>query len=195
MKLLRFLGPVLLTAWAIPALSADLGPSPPAATAVSQEELRSYIARQALLLQLRAAFDVEPLDRIAADLNSQVRWVLRHGITARDRAALNDDLLAEGSYYLVSLRYLIEAGGAVWPTDRSEPSYVNDARVLLDALQQRLFEATASDTDPLAIFQQLDTINAWTEGYSQVPANLDHFASRDALVEVAISSNSARVDL
>src|SRR5690606_2420898 len=97
-------------------------------------------------------------------------------------ARLDRDLLAEGSYYLVSLRYLTEAGGAAWPGGRPESSYVFDALVTLDALLDRLIEAVNERADPLAIFVEGQRVLALTEGFLRVPPQLDRFGDRDAMV-------------
>ena len=148
-------------------------------------DLARYLDRRATLLLLRARFDVVPMDEIPAMLATDARAMGSTGPSAEDQEALAADLLAEGNFYVVQLRYLIQAGGALWPTDRPEDTYVNDALSGLRELQWRLPEVLAAGDDPLPLFTRLDEINAWTEGYETVPPELDHFGPRDALVEAA----------
>ena len=152
------------------------------------EALTSYLQRRAVLLQLRARFQVISSDDIPAILAAEAAGFAETGPTDQAIGALEAELLAEGSYYVVSLRYLIEAGGSLWPEDKDETTYINDALVKLRDLQAELPELIASGADPLDFFVRLDGINSWTEGYAEVPSELDHFSGRDALVEAALAS-------
>ena len=126
-------------------------------------------------------------EQLKGQLASSIRRLATSGPIESDLIALDRALLAEGSYYIVSLRYLIQAGGAAWPTDRPARFYENDALVKLDALQERLFEAVETRADPLPIFLEAQEIWALTEGYNEVPEQLDVFGHRDALVEAAMA--------
>jgi hypothetical protein len=189
----------LLPATAPSAAAADLGtalPLPDAATeATDSASVRAYVARFATLTALRANFDVYTRAEAEWQVKSEHTRIVSAGLGEADRVALDRALLAEGSYYLVSLRYLIEAGGAVWPTDRPEQFYEDDALITLDALQDRLFEAVETRADPLAVFLEAQKIWAWTEGYVDVPAERDVFGHRDEVVGAAMAARAnPRVD-
>ena len=169
--------------------AADIAATTPLpATADVTTLSHAYLDRKAVLLQLRVHFDTIEQDDAAQILEQDAKAIARQGPSLEASSQLDTDLLAEGSYYIVSLKYLIEAGGAIWPTDRAESTYVNDALAKLGDLQAQLL-ATASDgSDPLPVFMALDQINAWTEGYTDVPTDLDFFSGRDALVEAALEA-------
>jgi hypothetical protein len=145
-----------------------------------------------VLLLLRARFDVIPRGQVPDVLAAEARRIGAAGPNAVDLEQLDRDLLAEGSYYIVSLRYLAQLGGAVWPDDRPERFYVNDALVKLDALQLRLLQAVESREDPLPIFLQLQEIDAQTEGYIELPRERDWFSGRDQLVKDVLSADGPR---
>lgn len=169
--------------------AADLSAvTPLPATADVVAVSHAYLDRKALLLQLRVHFDAIEQDDAARILAEDAKAVAEQGPSLQAISQLDTDLLAEGSYYIVSLKYLIEAGGAIWPTDRAESTYVNDALAKLGELQAQLLAAATDGSDPLPVFMALDQINAWTEGYTDVPADLDVFSGRDALVEAALES-------
>lgn len=83
---------------------------------------------------------------------------------------LEDDLVTEISYYLVSLRYLIAVGGAVWPADRPDSDYVNDALVHLDAVKSAvLSDEFVRTIDPIDLLQKLEAVYWWTNGEATIP--------------------------
>lgn len=169
--------------------AADLGaraPPPVSAlgkTVTGNETLDDYLRRRAVLLMIRSTFNLLLPDEVPRVLAADLRRIGAAGPSEEESLQLDRDLLAEGSYYLVSLRYLAEAGGAVWPSDRPESSYASAALVKLDALQDRLIEAIEQRSDPLPILQEAQAILALTEGYSNVPRGLDRFADRDVIVQ------------
>ena len=120
-------------------------------------------------------------------MNACSRKARSAGSSPEARAALESDLIAEGSCYIVSLRYLVAFGGANWPTDRASAGYSRDARVLLEALQTRWLESVPAGGDLLSIMQQLDTINAWTEGYASLPPEFDRFSGIPAMVSELVA--------
>jgi hypothetical protein len=178
--------PAVASAGAIPA--ADLAVMPPAPVVrPSVIAISDFQRREAVALLIRETFNLINTDEVLRQLTSATRRLGTSGPTEADHVALDRALLAEGSYYLVSLRYLIQAGGAAWPADRPARFYENDALVRLDALQERLFEAVETRADPLPIFLEGQAIWALTDGYEQVPEQLDVFGHRDALVEAAMA--------
>jgi len=175
---------------ALPIRAADLRAGPPAFLAEDAgEAAEDYLRRRAVLLMIRATFDLLLDEDVPRELAADITRIGAAGPSEGQSALLDRDLLAEGSYYLVSLRYLAETGGAVWPGDRPESSYTNDALVMLDGLQDRLIDAINERTDPLPIFEEAQTILALTEGFSRVPASLDHFGGRDSIVEEVLADH------
>jgi hypothetical protein len=174
-------------AFAAPAVAADM-PARDGCETPAPADLRAYLDARAILLQLRATFDVIRRDDIPAILADDLRQVEDCGPDANVADKLWRDLLAEGSYFMVSIRYLAETGGAAWPEDRPADVYLKDAIVELDGLQAALQDAVASRTDPLDVLRLADRIFSWTEGSRDIAMPLDHFSDRDALVEAALSS-------
>lgn len=181
---------VVLVALSSPiARSADLGVTPPA-TAVIGDVLamqRDYLARRAALLMIRAAFDVVQRDRLASLLRAEARSLGSAAPAEHQQQQLDIELLSEGSYFITSLRYLVEVGGAAWPGDRADNHYENDALVQLPALQRRLIEVVEERHDPLPILVEADRIHWQTEGYVVPPPGEGRFDNRDALVERALA--------
>lgn len=154
--------------------------------------LEAYLRRQAVLMMIRATFDVVPHDEVRGELAAEARRLGAAGPSEYDLDRLDRDLLAEGSYYLVSLRYLALVGGAIWPADRPERFYVSDALVRLEALQEQLMEAVETRADPLPILREAQAIHALTEGLAEVPEELDYFVRRDAIVEEVLATHGPR---
>ena len=178
-------GLFLVAAFAGTGLAADMGVTPPVPMARPAEagDTAGFARRKAVLLLIRQNFSLLDAADVLQELALDVTRVGSAGPSEDERAALDDALLAEGSYYLVSLRYLVLAGGAAWPSDRASSAYENDALVQLDALQEQLFEAVATRADPLPVFIEAQQIWAQTEGLAEIPEDLDLFGQRDALVE------------
>jgi hypothetical protein len=177
------------------AVAADIrAPSPPVAVTHDEQQpaLRSYIERRAALLLIRAAFDVIAPDDVGAVLLDDARRLAATGPTVEDEQSLADDLVSEGSYFIVSLRYLIAAGGAAWPTDRPATSYAFDAEVQLQSLQAELLAAAEEGSDPLPILLAVDRIHWQTEGYPSPPQGSDRFSTRDQLADDALANITLR---
>ncbi|MDP1730130.1 MAG: hypothetical protein Q8L54_02925 [Devosia sp.] len=186
----------------VPARAADMGlGAPPAIAAVPGDAAariaaaEDYLRRRAVLLLIRATFNLLADDEVPRALEADAARIGANGPGEGELARLDRDLLAEGSYYLVSLRYLAELGGAAWPGDRPESSYANDALVRLDVLQDQLLEAVETRSDPLPIFAQAQDIMALSEGFAKVPARLERFARRDAIVERVLAGHGPRTSI
>lgn len=173
--------------------SADLGTMPPAASA-PVETVDSYLDRKAVLLMIRTTFDVIEADALPQLLKTAAGNLDAAGADADQTAVLDRELLAEGSYYLVSLRYTALSGGAIWPADRPEDAYVKETVGRLDALQAALIDAVAHRDDPLPIFEEAQRIMLLTYGELSVPKDRDRFAGRDALVDAALAANGPHAD-
>jgi hypothetical protein len=181
-----------------PASSADAPvPVPQVTTSTSQAQIATedYLRRRAAVLLIRAMFDVLPRDSVSLQLGQDLYDLGADGPSEQDQLALDADLLAEGSYLIVSLRYLVQGGGALWPPAESQEGYETEALKRLHGLQADLSRMVDERDDPLPLLLDLDEIYALTEGYASIPPELDHFGQRDALVQQAIAASGTRVDL
>ena len=169
------------------AAAADLGPAPPIGSGtVDAAAYRDALLRRAALYALRVHFDVLEATDVPALLLGDAKRLSSTGRIADEASVIDRDLIAEGSYYITSLRYLVAFGTANWPTDRTAAAYERDALTLLEALQGRWLDAVETGGDLLAILRGVDAINAWTEGSTTVTPALDSFAGIEAEVDEAI---------
>lgn len=177
-----------------PAMAADLSGTPVHRTRSASDAdvlaaTRSYLELRALLHEVRARFDLVGPDQIGEILIGEASSIGPDGPDAHLVDHTLRELLAEGTYYIVSLRYLILSGGAAWPEGKPPAQYENDANVLLDALLTELERSTNLGKDPWNVFHGIDRVNAWTEGYLDPrEGGLDHFGDRPALVEQALKN-------
>jgi len=178
---------ILLLAASTAGSAADLNyPSEDSPQILRSDALREALFDRAVLYSLRAAFDVIESRDIPGLLQIDRAQLVSSDRASRESGAVREDLLAEGSYYIVSLRYLVEFGGANWPANRSGAEYERDAANLLETLQGQWLDAVLNNGDPLTILRQVDLINAWTQGYAILPAELDHFGDIESLVAQAM---------
>jgi hypothetical protein len=182
---------VLAVVLAVPALAvaADLHETVSPATPVTpQASLREALVERAMLYELRAAFNVLQPDEVSSNLLADARALSKTASFEAQRSYGLQDLLAEGSYYIVELDYLVEAGGANWPTDRASSVYEKDAEAKLEDLKHRWVTAVADGIGDLrGILSEADLINAWTEGETHPTPALDHFSGIDALVDETLA--------
>jgi hypothetical protein len=156
--------------------------------AEARQAILSYLDAKAVLLLIRANFNVLPESEIVPSLEGDLKRIGAKGPSERDEVELDNGLTAEGSYFLVSLRYTIEAGGAAWPKDRSEKSYEADSLARLDTLQDQLIADVASGVDPLPVMAAAQSIWALTNGMTAVAADTDFTAKRDTMVQEALKA-------
>ncbi len=187
-RLLPLLAALLAFAAAAPVAAADLGTGLPATgQAVSDEtgERLGALSNLLSLLLVRATFDVEPLEEVPDRLEDRiVAWGI-NGPSEGEREEIERLLLAEASYYIVSLRYLIEVGGAAFPPDRPESDYANDTLVRLDSLERRLAERLAMHEEVADILGEVEAIRLLTEGSAAMTSGEGVFARHDDLLERA----------
>ncbi|MEO7223948.1 MAG: hypothetical protein ABIY37_15890 [Devosia sp.] len=141
-----------------------------------------YLSKRALLLMVRSTFDVVEQGDIEPELVADAERLTAAGPSVEELAELDRDLLAEASYYIVSLKYVTLVRGAVWPADRPEIAYANDALVQLDALQEELQADIVTGVDPLPVFERLQNLLLLSEGLKETPVHRDMFAGRDRLI-------------
>ncbi len=178
---------VMLLAPGAHSFAADLSPRPPERPAsVAEAEIRAYLERKALVLMVRAKFDAMAPDEILPALIAEARRLGTSGPSEQDLIELDRAIAGEGNYYLVSIEYLIRAGGAAWPGDRPADFYVNDSLVHLAALADRFADSIASRADPFAVFVAAQQIEALADGEKAVPPAKDRFGERDRLVSEAM---------
>jgi hypothetical protein len=170
--------------------AADLVVQEPATNSANAEisfSTRDYLERKADLLLIRATFDVLGRDEIIEELALDHTRIGENGASAGESRELSRRLLAEGSYMIVALEYIVRVGGAYFPDDRPSESYAGDAMVKLDTLHRVLMRALDAGTDPLPVLESINEVLALTEGFGEVPPRLDHFGERDALVAAALA--------
>lgn len=168
--------------------AADILPSPPPARPIElvEQATTSYLDGLAVLLAIRATFNIMDRGEIEPRLVADLERMSSKGPSAAQVDELELNLLTEGSYYLVSLEYVVRAGGAAWPDDRPGANYDNDAIVLTDALKRKLVDAVESGGDPLPIFVEAQKLMALTNGEKDIPPAADLFGERDAMVTRAL---------
>lgn len=155
--------------------------------------IREYVERRALLHIIRATFDVEAVDDLPLLVAGDRDAAETSGVTEEAIARLNTALIAEGSYFIVSLEYLIKAGYPAWPEDRPPDTYVNDALALLQPLPAELAASVGSGEDPIAVLQAAAQVYRWTEGEQDdvAPTGKADFDARDTLVDAAFAVPAA----
>lgn len=183
-RVLPLAGALLLSlSLALPLQAADLGPVPSEETASATLTLREALSRYLSLEMIRVTFDVLPQEDLAAALEEQaLRWG-KAAPSAPALAELDQQLLSEGSYYLVSLSYLVQVGGAAFPADRAEMVYANDTISKLNDLRRQLFEAIETGGDVLPVLEEAERIRALTEGYASAPDDFGVFSEHEALLD------------
>ncbi|WP_423068402.1 hypothetical protein [Devosia sp. CN2-171] len=182
MKILPVLGMLVFLPFGLPVFAADLSSAPMAAIDPAPVSVREALSRYLSLEMVRATFDVVSRDELGAELDAQaVRW---EGAppSAAEIADIDQQLLAEASYYIVSLSYLVQVGGAIFPTDKAEDVYANDTLVRLDDLRRRLLASIEEGADVLPILTEVEQIRALTEGYRTVPEGFGLFERHEELL-------------
>jgi nucleotide-binding universal stress UspA family protein len=168
-----------------------LPPAPEGEAVNSAAAASSYLRRYAVLQGIRATFQVIGEDAVLDELIAEVDRLGAVGPTEADLISLDGDLIAEGSYYLVSLRYLILGGGAAWPAG-DERTFVNDSLTELSFLEDALIDTVAHRADPLPILERAQDILSLTEGFDETPGERDRFAGRNELVDAVIADYGPR---
>jgi hypothetical protein len=166
--------------WSADLVVDDLATTP---EAMAQEVTERYLQDRAVLLSIRATFNVLDRGDIEPTLIADLEQMTSSGPSQSQLDELELNLLTEGSYYLVSLEYVVRAGGAAWPEDRPAVNYDNDALVQLDALKRSLLDIVETQSDPLPVFVEAQRIMALTNGAKEIPPEADVFAGRDAMVK------------
>jgi hypothetical protein len=171
------------------ATAADLRVAPSQGNAVVSEDQRhAAISNYLTLLLIRATFDVVALEDVEGLLRRQLDIWGQAGPSPDEIAFVNRMLLAEGSYYLVSLTYLIKVGGAAFPADRPDANYQNDALVELDSLRSELISRTLGGEDALDLMARAEGVRALTEAQSVVSPELSIISRHDEILAMAMPS-------
>lgn len=172
-----------------PATAADLRAAPPEGPAAASEVQRdAAVSNYLTLLLVRATFDVVPVEDVEGLFRRQLDIWGPTGPSADEIDFVNRMLLAEGSYYLVSLNYLIEVGGAAFPPDRSEANYQNDTLVELESLTNQLISRTLDGEIALDVMLSAESIRALTEAQAVVSPELSIISRHDEIMALAMSS-------
>jgi hypothetical protein len=194
-RFLPFVGALLLALSLIagPTNAADLGPTPLPDAAPATQSLRESLSRYLSLEMVRATFDVISRDDLRGALEEQAARWSAVAPSAAELADLDQQLLTEASYYLVSLNYLVQAGGAVFPGDRAEMVYANDTISKLDDLRRQLVDAVENGGDVVPVLIEVERIRALTEGYSEVPEGFGVFTNHDAMLDEVLGKLGERL--
>lgn len=169
--------------------AADLGH--PQDTGTVEESISNRLVVRALTYELRSAFNVMTAEEIVHQLDEDARRLKGGAVSAAEEEVARRDLLEEGSYYLVSLSYLIDAGGPAWPSDKSEAVYAADALARLRDLRYQWVGAVDGDLSlALSILRSADVVNAQTEGETAATGDLDHFGNTESLVQSALAQSN-----
>jgi hypothetical protein len=155
----------------------------------ARQAVTRYLSNRALLLMVRSTFDVIEKDEIELELVADAERLTAAGPSGEEMAVLDRELLAEASYYVVSLKYLTLVRGAVWPEDRPETAYANDALMRLDALQEELQADILSGIDPLPVLESAQDLLLLSEGLKETPPHRDVFAGRDDLIRSVLDQH------
>jgi hypothetical protein len=178
-----------LALWAPQVHAADLTVTVPAERSVPDPDaLIDVTLSNFLALELtRLTFDVLASDQVEDEVQRKLVAWAGTAPSEAERAEIGRQLLAEGSYYLTSLSYLIQAGGAVFPGDKPEATYAGDALVRLDALQRKLADGIAAGQDVSGVLVEAERIQALTEGYEMAPPDFGPLAHHAEMLERAIT--------
>ena len=190
MKYLPLLGILAFSPVGLPAFAADFSSAPMAAIDPAPVGLREALSRYLSLEMVRATFDVLPREQLGTELEAQAAKWDGAPPSAAELADIDQQLLAEASYYIVSLSYLVQVGGAVFPSDKSEDVYTNDTIARLDDLRRRLLAAIEDGADTLPILTEVEQIRALTEGYRTIPEGFGLFERHDELLEHVLETES-----
>lgn len=160
----------------------DAKPAPDA-EAVTRATLANFLALQLT----RVTFDVLPAEGVEAAVEHKLVAWGGNAPSEAERTEIGRQLLAEGSYYLTSLSYLIQVGGAVFPDDRPEASYAGDTLVRLDALQRRLADGIDAGEDVSDVLVEAERIRALTEGFAELPPDFGPLSQHAGMLEHAVT--------
>ena len=153
----------------------------------SEAAVRTTLSNFLALELIRVTFDVLSADQVEADVERKLVAWAGGGPSEAEQAEIGRQLLAEGSYYLTSLSYLIQAGGAVFPDDKPEATYAGDTLVQLDALQRTLAEGAAAGVDVAGVLVEAERIRALTEGFAEEPADFGPLTHHAEMLERAVT--------
>lgn len=172
---------------AAPAADLTVTVTAPQPTAGAEAAIRTTLANFLALELTRVTFDVLDADQVEGAV--QQKLIAWGGLapSEAEQAEIGRQLLAEGSYYLTSLSYLIEAGGAVFPDDKPETTYAGDTLVQLDALQRKLSDGIAAGEDVSGVLVEAEKVRALTEGNLVPPPDFGPFAQYPEMLERAVT--------
>jgi hypothetical protein len=190
-KLLPVLGLLMFVPFGVPAGAADLNSAPMAAIDPAPVTFREALSRYLSLEMIRATFDVIAREDICPELKAQAVRLDGSPPPAAELADIDQQLLAEASYYIVSLSYLVQVGGAIFPSDKAESVYANDTVARLEELRRRLFASIDEGADVLPILVEIEQIRALTEGFPSVPEGFGVFTDHDQLLDEALEQEKA----
>lgn len=181
----------------LPTRAADLVVSAPSEVNSALEETmaqRGVAASNLLTLMLvRATFDLHEVDEVPALVLARMRGWGDAAPGPAERAELSRQLLAEASYYITGLSYLVQWGGAAFPRGKDSPRDVADTLVRLDALQRQVEAVLALDGEVAPLLNEVEAIRALTEGYVSPPEAFGTMAQHGRILDEVLAPPDRRV--
>jgi hypothetical protein len=153
----------------------------------TDEVTRSTLANLLALELTRVTFDVRAADEVEGEVERRLIAWAGNAPSEAERAEIDRQLLVEASYYLTSLSYVIQTGGAVFPEDKPEGTYAGDTLVMLDTLQRRLSDGIAAGEDVSGVLVEAERVRALTEGYAVPPPDFGPMAHHTEMLERAVT--------
>ena len=171
--------------------AADLAQRQMSAEKTSSLSETDYLGRNADLLLLRTRFGALLPEELPDLMSIVVQGMKTHGLTDSAVRRLRRDLTAELYYFIVNLKYLIMAEGAIWPQDKPSRTYRLDSMSELDAIADEIAAGDVLKIDINWLLHRLEAVNAWTEGLSQPIDDWFDPLERQRLVENALAVSDA----
>jgi hypothetical protein len=178
----------------LPSGGADLGSFPVDPVFTDEATVSSYLSRRAVIYEIRRSFDVITEEEMTDALRGDASSALASGVTKEALAQTEDDLLAEGGYFIVSLRYLVISGFPAWPEDRPASTYKLDSLAILGPLLRQFRSSIDEGSDGAGVLSSAAQVYWWTEGEREVRGERANFDNIDARVSNAIENAKSHID-
>jgi hypothetical protein len=185
---------LVLVFGSLPVGGADLGSQPVDPGVSNEATVLSYLSRRAVIYEIRRSFDVITEDEMTDALQADAADALASGIAEEAVAETEDELLGEGSYFIVSLRYLVISGFPAWPEDRSANTYKLDSLAILAPLLRQLRTSIEAGGEASDVLTSAAQVYWWTEGERQPRAEKANFDHIDSRVSEAIEDAESQVE-
>lgn len=165
---------------------ADLGAGIADQQAVPASLLERTATRFALLMLVRAHFEVADASAVPGELVRRLGLWRDPDQLVADAARIDRALVAEGSYFITSVAYTIRAGGAIFPEGSDDTVLAAETLAELDALRDELLAGVSAGDDVTAVLRR--TLEIWVLTGGTPTEGPNPFAGVAALVERALSA-------